>query len=374
MRAFLTLLVVASAVTADAQRRRLPRGVQILRYGQGIHGVGSPTGQHFAYWGQRGFEVYDLAEQRRIRVDEAPQLGAVTCSVMGWAPDGRKVAFTFERGVAEFDLDTGRVRTVHRDPPESHRTDFCAVAYDVHGRVMWTRQSREGAALFREGADPIPFPQGFGAGRFALLAFGPTAGAQRLLVANRDSHRATLLDFVSTRFEPLHGEFARPYADRAGRRLCYSSDGDLRCRELLTGRDVALGEGSIVGTMEANPFSPSGQRMVFRRGEQVLAHDFVTGQQQVVSRLALPGGSFAYRGIAFSGEEHVLFFEHHQELNRRGPAIRRVHLPTGSSHVLLRDEQQHCYAEVVDETTVFVFRTNRGGGEDLTRVHFEGPR
>lgn len=51
MRVFLALLVVTSAVTADAQRRRLPRGVQILRYGQGIHGVGSPTGEHFAYWG-----------------------------------------------------------------------------------------------------------------------------------------------------------------------------------------------------------------------------------------------------------------------------------------------------------------------------------
>lgn len=379
-RLFLALVCVwawLGPTTSSAQRRRLPAGAQILRYGQGIHGVGSPQGLHFAYWGQRGLEVYDVVAQRRVRVDDAPELGVVTCAAMGWAVDGRQVAFTHERGVAEYDLDTGRVRSIYTEPEDPYgRSEFCAVAYDVNGRAVWTRANRNGTALFRERGDPLAFPAGFGAGRFALLAFGPTSGARHLVVVNRDSGRATRVDLslADARFELLPGAFPSPYADRAGRRLCHWADGQLRCQDLRTGAVVELGEGAVVGTIEANPFSASGDRMVFRRGEDVVVHDFVAGRQRTISSLALPGGSFAYRGIAFEGEERVLFFEHAQVRNQRGPAITRIDLRTGSSRVLLRDEQQHCYAEVVGPETIFVFRTNRGGGEDLTRVHFPSVR
>ena len=362
---------------SDAQRRRVPPGAQILRHGQGIHGVGSPRGHYFAYWGRRGLEIYDVEAQRRIRVDDAPQLGVVTCAAMGWSPDERRVAFTHERGVAEYDLETGRVRIVHAEPDDPYnRSELCSVAYDAEGRVAWTRQQRTGAVLFREQRPPVAFPAGFGADRWALLAFGPTSGAEHLLVVNRDSHRATRLDLArpSARFEPLPGDFAIPYADRAGRRLCHHDEGRLLCQDLRSGSAVDLGEGSMVGTIEANPFSPSGERIVFRRGDDVVVHDFASGRQRVIYRLTLPGGSFAYRGIAFEGEQRVLLFEHAQVLNERGPAIARVDLRTGESRVLLRDEQQYCYAEVLGADTVFVFRTNRGGGEDLTRVHFPSTR
>ena len=193
-----------------------------------------------------------------------------------------------------------------------------------------------------------------------------------MVVANRDSHRAVRLDLEqpNAHFVPLRGSFVNPYADRAGRRLCHSVEGRLHCVDLQTGTSVDLGEGTMVGTVEANPFSPSAQRVVFRRGGDVVVHDFTQERQRVVAPLALPGGSFGYRGIAFEGEDRLLFFEHFQTRNQAGPAVLRLDLRSGASRVLLRDEQQHCYAEVLGPDTIFVFRTNRGGGEDLTRVHF----
>ena len=129
----------------------------------------------------------------------------------------------------------------------------------------------------------------------------------------------------------------------------------------------------MLGTVEANPFAPLGDRVIFNRDWSLVMHDFTTGDQRVVAPLTRDG-SVAYRGAAFSGEDGVLLFEHTQDGNRLGPAVVRVDLRSNESRVLLRDNQQNCYAEVVGPDTIFVFRTNSGGGEDLTRIHFPSAR
>lgn len=366
----LAVLLSCSAV-AEAQRSRdrTPPGVQTLRRGQGIHGRGSPDGKLFAYWGRTGLEVYDLLTERarRVRVE----LGEVTCAAFGWSQNGRKLAFTHEQGVSEYDVAARSLRSVYAHDRDPHnRSVFCAVAYDHRGRVAWTGRQGAGVALFREGAPPTVLPPGFGAGRFSVVAFGPVSGARRLVVANPDTRLAVQLDLTHPRatFVPVPGgPFQRPYADRAGTRLCYSAAEGLACTELATGRVVVLGAGDVLGTTSANPFSPSGQRMIFNRDWSLVMHDFTTGEQRTMAPLTADG-SVAYRGAAFQGDRRVLLFEHADMQSRSDPAVVRLDLTSGRSEVVLRDDQQHCYAEVVGEQTIFVFRTNQGGGEDLTRV------
>ncbi|MEM6955789.1 MAG: hypothetical protein AAF645_08870 [Myxococcota bacterium] len=373
---FALSLLLCGAFTSQLHAQRAPRPVEILRRGQGTHGVASPDGSHFAYWASTGFAVFRTESRERIHVEDS-RYDPNGCSDIAWSADGTRVAFSHTDGVSEYVLGTRTSRAVHQAPERRSDGYSCNVGYDPSNRVLWLEMAAS-PYIGREGRTPIPVP-------FAgYVAFAPTAGVERVVLsAARLSGRPAaspelfVLDLAEE--EPVPRTLALiaasfPHIDVQGRRLCVrTSQRQLECINIADGTRRSLGSAHLyASTTSAQPFSPSGEQVLVMRDWHLYAHSFRDGSERRITNLALPGGSIAFQGATFENEASVLLFEHYQRRRRRDPAIVRVSLRSGQRWVLLRDREQLCYLRP-SGGSLFGYRTNRSS-EDLVRVELETRR